>query len=64
MIEADHLYHVVELEKLTTELVEFANRSFGPPGQRWWISHYCVYFRDSRDHMMFLLRFSNTRVPL
>jgi hypothetical protein len=62
MIEIDHTYHVVELEKLTIELVNWLNEFYGPPGPRWWISHYCVYFKDSRDHLMFVLRWSSTKV--
>jgi hypothetical protein len=54
----DHEYHVIELERLTTELIEWLNESFGPPGERWWINHYRIYFRDSKDHLLCTLRWS------
>jgi hypothetical protein len=57
-IIADHTYHVIELEKLTFEVVEWLNDSFGLPGQRWWMDRYKIYFRDSRDHLMFLITWS------
>jgi hypothetical protein len=58
MIEVDHEYYVIELEKLTPELVTWLNKSFGPPGPRWWISYYKIYFRDSKDHLMCTLRWA------
>jgi hypothetical protein len=44
MIEVDHEYYVIELEKLIPELVTWLNKSFGPPGPRWWISYYNIKF--------------------
>ena len=58
MIEVDHEYSVIELEKLTPELISWLNKQFGPPTGRWWISHYKIYFRDSRDHLMCVLRWT------
>jgi hypothetical protein len=58
MIEIDHEYYVIELEKLIPELITWLNKSFGPPGPRWWISHYKIYFRDSKDHLMCTLRWA------
>ena len=34
----EHTYDVVEVDQITTELIDFLNKSFGPPGSRWWIS--------------------------
>lgn len=51
----EQTYDVVEVDKITTELVEFLNKSFGPPGARWWISSYKIYFRDPRDYTWFEL---------
>jgi hypothetical protein len=51
----EHTYDVVEVDQITTELVEFLNKSFGPPGARWWISSYKIYFRDPRDYTWFEL---------
>jgi hypothetical protein len=53
--ELNHTYDVVEVDRITTELVDFLNKSFGPPGPRWWISSYKIYFRDERDWMWFEL---------
>jgi len=51
----EHTYDVVEVDQITTELIDFLNKSFGPPGQRWWISSYKIYFRDPRDYTWFEL---------
>ncbi len=55
-LELDHTYDVVELESITLDLIEWLNKSFGPPGARWWISNYKVYFRDERDYVWFEMR--------
>jgi hypothetical protein len=52
----EHTYDVVELENITLELIEFLNKTFGPPSPRWWISNYRVYFRDQKDYIWFELR--------
>jgi hypothetical protein len=51
----NHTYDVIEVEQITTELIEFLNKTFGPPGPRWWISNYKIYFRDERDYIWFEL---------
>jgi hypothetical protein len=51
----DHTYDVVEVDQITTELIDFLNNNFGPPGARWWISSYKIYFRDEKDWMWFEL---------
>lgn len=51
----EHTYDVVEVDQITTELIDFLNKSFGPPGPRWWISSYKIYFRDEKDWMWFEL---------
>jgi len=51
----EHTYDVVEVDQITTELIDFLNKSFGPPGSRWWISSYKIYFRDEKDWMWFEL---------
>ena len=52
----DHTYDVVEVDKVTPDLFEWLNKSFGPPGPRWWFSNYKIYFRDERDWIWFELR--------
>ena len=59
MIQADYEYHVIELERLTTEVINWLNHSFGSPGPRWWMNNYRIYFRDSKDHLMFILRWGS-----
>ena len=51
----NHTYDVVEVDRITTELINFLNESFGPPGPRRWISSYKIYFRDERDYIGFEL---------
>ena len=54
-IQPYHTYDVVEVDKITTELIDFLNKTFGPPGPRWWISSYKIYFRDPKDYTWFEL---------
>jgi len=49
----DQTYDVVEVDQITTELIEYLNETFGPAGPRWWISNYKIYFRDERDWLWF-----------
>lgn len=51
----DHEYDVVEVDKITSELFQFLNKTFGPPGPRWWFSNNKIYFRDEKDWMWFEL---------
>ena len=53
--ELNHTYDVVEVDRITTELIDFLNKSFVPPVQRWWIRSYKIYFRDERDYIWFEL---------
>ena len=52
----EHTYDVVEVDQITTELITMLNETFGPPGPRWWISNYKIYFRDERDYIWFELK--------
>lgn len=61
MIKIDHEYTVAELntEHITAELFEWLQVQFGPAdGRRWFYRSPRLYFVDSKDHMMFLLRWS------
>jgi hypothetical protein len=51
----NHTYDVIEVEQVTTELIEFLNKTFGPPGLRWFYRNSKIYFRDERDYMWFEL---------
>lgn len=56
----DHEYHIVELfARPPAEIFEWLQLKFGPAdGTRWMYRHPKIYFTDSRDHMMFLLRWA------
>ncbi len=49
-------FHIVELYRLTPEMIAWCNKSYGKPGLRWWMSNNRVYFRNEKDHLLFLLK--------
>jgi hypothetical protein len=62
MIMANHEYHVVEFgsRHLPAEIFEWLQIKYGPgDGTRWWYRHPRLFFRNSSDHLMFLLSWSN-----
>jgi len=60
MIEVDHEYHIVELWKSApNEVLEWCLDKFGVPGTRWWTAHNKIYFYHSKDHLMFIIRWSS-----
>jgi len=55
-------YHVVELQPHNppAEMFEWLQLRLGPGnGDRWFYKHPKLYFADKKDHLMFLLRWSN-----
>lgn len=59
MIEIDHTYYVVELNRrLDQEVMDYLFDRFGPPGDRWIFKFPKIYFYDSKDHLMFTLRWA------
>lgn len=61
MILIDHEYTVVELNTKypPEELFAWLQTQFGPgDGTRWFFKPPKIYFANSKDHMMFLLRYS------
>lgn len=56
----DHEYYVVELHRpIDGTVANWLVTHFGPcDGTRWWYKNYKIYFADSKDHMMFILRWS------
>lgn len=59
MIIPYHQYTVAELnpQSVTEELFAWLQTQFGPAdGRRWFYRSPCLYFANSQDHMMFLLR--------
>jgi hypothetical protein len=60
-IMVDHEYHIVELNTfgMTTEVTKWLIEKYGEQGNgRWFYRHPTIYFTDSKDHLMFTLRWS------
>jgi len=56
---AEHEYHVVELEYPDTNALEWCFERWGQAdGEKWFSRNNKIFFYDTRDHMMFLLRWS------
>jgi hypothetical protein len=50
-------FHGVELEKIPTSVLVWMVETYGPLGEgRWFVKSKTLYFRDERDHAMFLWR--------
>ena len=59
MIEVDHTYYLVELNRrLDNEVIEYLLNHFGPAGERWFFRFPNLYFHNSKDHLMFTLRWA------
>jgi len=57
----DHEYHVVELHRYSLEAIDWCVEMFGSQGSRWFTNsanHNKIYFANSKDHLMFILRWS------
>lgn len=59
-IEADHEYHIVELNcALPYDVLMWLIENFGPiKDGRWFQRRMDLYFKDPKDHLMFCLRWS------
>jgi len=57
MILLNHDYHVVEFNGRVPEyLISWLENKFGiGDGSRWFLRHNRLYFKDSKDHLMFVL---------
>ena len=59
MIVIDHEYHGVEVADLPEHVFNWLEEKMGMSGGRWFIRHKLsgtmVYFKDQRDHLLFLL---------
>ena len=55
-LKVDYTYDVVKVENVTTELFEWLNTTFGPPGERWFVANNKIYFSQEKDWMWFELR--------
>lgn len=61
MIEVDHEYHIVELQpySMPSEVMDWLYANYGDPNTgRWWYKHPNIYFKHSKDHLMFTLRWA------
>ena len=56
LAELGHEYHVVELGSMPSNLREWLAENFGPYGERWFINHNKIYFRNERDYIWFELK--------
>lgn len=63
MILVNHEYHIVELQPFRhppDKMFEWLQIKYGPgDGNRWMYKHPKLYFADSRDHLMFLLKWGS-----
>ena len=61
MILIDHDYHVVEFNGAAPMSVwAWLEEKYGPgDGTRWFLRHNRLYFKDSRDHLMFILHWGD-----
>ena len=62
MIPVQHIipnvtYDIIEVEGNIAPAIEWCKRTFGPPGERWFISNHRFYFLQEKDAMLFELRF-------
>ena len=54
--EMDVTYDVIAVEGNIAPAIQWCIDTFGPPGERWFISNYSFYFRNERDAMWFELK--------
>lgn len=58
-IITDHEYHGVVIDTIPNEVYQWLRNKFGENSNRWFVkSNFgatTVYFRDQRDHTLFLL---------
>jgi hypothetical protein len=49
-------WHGVELTQLTGDMINWLITTYGNDAKKWFLRGNWIYFRDQRDHTMFLLR--------
>lgn len=49
-------YDVIEVEGNLEPAIVWCCKTFGPPGERWFISNHRFYFLKEKDAMLFELR--------
>lgn len=60
----NHEYHGVEIEALPPKVFNWLEEKMGMSGDRWFIrtklGSTMIYFRDERDHLIFLITWGNS----
>jgi len=49
-------YDIIEVEGNIVPAIEWCNKTFGPPGERWFIGNDRFYFKQEKDAMLFELK--------
>ena len=52
----DHTYDVIEVEGNVAPALDWCVKTFGNPGERWFMSNYRFYFKNEKDAMWFELK--------
>lgn len=55
-VQTDTIYDVINVEGNLAPAIQWCMKTFGNPGQRWFMSNNSFYFLKSRDAMLFELR--------
>jgi hypothetical protein len=59
MIIINHEYHAVLISSFPDTVYDWLHNKMGMSGERWFIRHKIdgtmIYFKDERDHLIFLL---------
>lgn len=55
-VQTDTIYDVIDVEGNLAPAIQWCMKTFGNPGQRWFMSNNSFYFLKSRDAMLFELR--------
>jgi hypothetical protein len=58
-LKLNHKYYIVELTRISNEALEWCLEMFGDPdAERWFNRGNSVYFANSKDHLMFVIRWA------
>ena len=49
-------YDVIHVKGNVAPALEWCQKTFGPPGERWFVSNFRFYFLQEKDAMLFELR--------
>ena len=59
-LKLDHEYYIIEFNdvQIPDEVFEWLNENFGDTEGRWSYRHPRLYFANSKDHLLFTLKWS------